>query len=476
MNIEEILKKTDTISHKIEELRKRTIVVPSWSYLLGLYEPESHKVMTDTTNLRDKDNGEKSSRIAVALEKLLTNRMTEFTFSIPVKRRYNTPDNDIQKEIQKALEKIYDCAHIDNMNYKRGLAYFASCEIFTIWYSVKKSNSLYGFESNYKLKCKTFSPMDGVRLYPIIDEYDDMQAMSFEYDKIVSDKETITFFETFTENYHFIWRKSNLGEMWEEETAQVDEDGNTKSGEEIIIHKIPGAYVHRPHAIYEGLDNIRSEFEYNISRNSNVIAYNAAPIAKVKGGIVGEEKKGQGFRIWRVENDGDISYVSWDQSQEAVSGQNKTLLGLFWMLSQMPDISFENMKSLGNIGYDARQTLLTDAHLKVRMESGAFKEFFEREFNVIKAFLKVMNPKWEKEIDNVTCDHIITPYIPKDESYDITIRQKANGGKPVESQLESIVKLGQSQDPQQTMEDIRQDELNAAAVQQSAFAMGEQTI
>lgn len=318
--------------------------------------------------------------------------------------------------------------------------------------------------------------MDGVRLYPIIDEYDDMQAMSFEYDKTVSDKETITFFETFTENYHFIWKKSNLSEMWEEVTAQVDDDGNTKSGEEIIIHKIPGAYLSRPHAIYEGLDNIRSEFEYNVSRNSNVIAYNAAPIAKVKGGIVGKEKKGESLRIWRVENDGDISYVSWNQSQEAVSGQNKTLLGLYWMLSQMPDISFENMKSLGNIGYDARQTLLTDAHLKVRMESGAFKEFFEREFNVIKAFLKVMNPKWEKEIDNVTCDHIITPYIPKDESYDITIRQKANGGKPVESQLESIVKLGQSQDPQQTMEDIRQDELNAAAVQQSAFAMGEQTI
>ena len=80
-----------------------------------------------------------------------------------------------------------------------------------------------------------------------------------------------------------------------------------------------------------------------------------------------------------------------------------------------------------------------------------------------------MNPKWEKEIDNVICDHIITPYIPKDESYDITIRQKANGGKPVESQLESIIKLGQSQDPQK-------DELRAAAVQQSAFAMGEQTV
>ena len=47
MNIEEILKKTDTISQKIEELRRRTVMVPLWSYLLSLYEPASHKVMTD---------------------------------------------------------------------------------------------------------------------------------------------------------------------------------------------------------------------------------------------------------------------------------------------------------------------------------------------------------------------------------------------------------------------------------------------
>ena len=53
MNIEEILKKTDTISQKIEELRRRTVMVPLWSYLLSLYEPASHKVMTDTAAYRD---------------------------------------------------------------------------------------------------------------------------------------------------------------------------------------------------------------------------------------------------------------------------------------------------------------------------------------------------------------------------------------------------------------------------------------
>ena len=476
MDIKEILGSANTIDQKINELKKRTVYVPLWSTLLETYETSNHKVLTDTLSLKDKENGEKSSRIAIGLEKLLANRINQFTFAIPVKREYNTPSNDVQSDIIGAIEKIYENAHIDSMNYKRGIAYYAACEMFTIWYTVKRENTIYGFPCKYKLKCKTYSPMDGVRLYPIIDELDDMIAMSFEYDKKVSETITVTVFETFTADRHFVWKKDNQGNTWKEATAQVMDDGTIESGEDIIINKIPGVYLWRPTPVYDGLERIRHELEYNLSRNGNVIAYNAAPIVKVKGGLVGNEKKGESNRIWRVESDGDISYVSWNQSQEAVNNQTNTLLKLYWMLSQMPDISFDNMKGLGNIGYDARQTLLTDARMKINEESGPWKECFEREFNVIKAFLKQMNNSWINEIDNITCKHIITPYVPQDENNDINIRMKANGGMPVESQLESIVKLGQSKDPKATLQNIREQQAASALAQQVAFNLGEQTI
>lgn len=476
MDIKEILGNVNSIDQKINALKKRTVFVPLWSSLIENYEPSNHKVLTDTLSLKDKENGEKSARISIGLEKLLANRINQFTFAIPVKRQYNIPSNDAQSAIITAIENIYNTAHIDSMNYKRGIAYYAACEMFTIWYTVKRENTIYGFPCKYKLMCKTYSPMDGVHLYPIIDELDDMVAMSFEYDKQVSETEVVTIFETFTSDRHFIWKKNNQGNTWEETTAQVMDDGTIESGEEIIINKIPGVYLWRPAPVYAGLGNIRHELEYNLSRNSNVIAYNAAPIVKVKGGIVGKEKKGESNRIWRVESDGDISYVSWNQSQEAVNNQTSTLLKLYWMLSQIPDISFDNMKGLGNIGYDARQTLLTDARLKINEESGAWKECFEREFNVIKAFLKQMNNAWANELDNITCEHIITPYVPQDENYDINIRMKANGGMPVESQLESIVKLGRSKDPISTLKEIRKDQAASAFAQQVAFNIGEQTM
>lgn len=77
----------------------------------------------------------------------------------------------------------------------------------------------------------------------------------------------------------------------------------------------------------------------------------------------------------------------------------------------------------------------------------------ERECNVIKAFLKKMNVKWENEIDNVCVEHVITPFVQNDEKYEIEKWMKANGDKPLIGHLESIRKAGVSEDPVATYEE-----------------------
>lgn len=450
--ITSILDSTRPVDNIINDLKEKSVTVPSWDKLLKDYEPTEHKIVTDNVTRKDKIKSdgtvEKASRIYIGLEKLLTKRMTEFMFAIPVKRVYhNIENNETRQQIAKAIENIYKYARIDSENIKRGNAYFTSCEVFTIWYTVDNPNSLYGFQSKFKLKCKTYSPMDGVKLYPLLDELGDMIAMSFEYSKKVKDEEII-FFETYTSNYHYKW-KQNSGE-WDQVKA-----------EPIAILKIPGVYAYRPVPIYYGLSYLRNEIEYTLSRNSDVIAYNSAPILKVAGATQGKEDKGESRRVFRVENGGDVSYVSWSQAIEALKYHVSTLTNLFWSQSQMPDISFENMKSLGNIGFDARQTLLTDAHLKVGDESGAWIEAFERECSVIKAFLKNMNTSWASEIDNVEVEHIITPFIQMDEDAMTDRLIKQNGGKAIKSQLQTIREAG-SNDPEATLEQIQKEDSVAA--------------
>ena len=438
----------------INDLKEKSVDVPCWDKLLRLYEPTLHEIVFDTVTRKDKirkdGSKEVASRIYVGLEKLLVKRMTEFMFAIPVKRVYHNIDgNETRQQIAKAIEAIYKYARIDSENIKRGNAYFASCEIFTIWYVVDKPNTLYGFNSKYKLKCKTYSPMDGVKLYPLFDDLGDMLAMSFEYKKKVGDEE-ITYFETYTADRHYKWKQQGKG--WE----------TVGTVEEIKLMKIPGVYAFRPVPVYHGLSRLRRELEYTLSRNSDVIAYNSAPVLKIAGQIKGEEDKGESKRIYRVENGGDVSYVSWSQSIEALKYHVETLLKLFWMQSQMPDVSFDNMKSLGNIGYDARQMLLTDAHLKVGDESGAWMEFFEREASVIKEFLKHMNESWKNEVDDIEIEHVISPFIQNDEDATADRLLKLNGGKPVMSQLESIRQAGYSNDAEATMEQIQKEDSMAS--------------
>lgn len=460
--LKEILESGRSTDNIINDLREKSVCIQDdWSVLVKDYEPKLHGIVTDVTNRKDKIHGngkvDKAARIYVGLEKLLVSRMTEFMCAIPVKRVYHNIDgNETRQEIAKAIESIYKYARINAENIKRIRAYFASCEVFTIWYTVEQTNSLYGFDSKYKLKCKTYSPMDGVKLYPYMDALGDMLAMSFEY-TVKNGNEMETYFETYTSDRHYVWKQNGGG--WTTET----------DGEEIVIHKIPGVYVYRQTPIYDGLPVIREEIEYTLSRNSDTIAYNAAPVLKVVGALQGEEYKGTAQRIFRVENGGDVAYVAWQQAIEAVKYHVSELLKMYWMQSQMPDVSFDNMAHLGSIGYDARQTLLTDAHLKVGDEKGPLEEAFERETNVIKAFLKQMNTSWAKEIDNIEVEHVITPFIQNDEKAEIDKWMAACGGKPVMSQQEAITNLGMSNDPAETLKQINEEAANESASRLSSI-------
>ena len=468
MDLAEILM-LDTIQAKVSALKEKSVCVPDWETLLEDYEPTKHAILDDKTSRVDKHRSdgteEPASRISIGLEKLLTKRVNEFTFAIPVRRVYtNTEDNEKRQQIARALELIFKYARIDSENIRRGLAYYACCEILTIWYTVEKEHTLYGFPCKKKLKCQTFSPMNGTKLYPLFDEQGDLVAVSVEYLRKVK-KTEMQFFETYTAEKHFKWANDTANGGWKELTVE--------GGEDIEIMKIPAIYNYRPTPVYHGLTGLRKEIEYALSRNSDVIAYNSAPVLKVAGGIQGEERKGEERRIVRVANGGDVSYVSWQQSIDALKYHVDTLLKLFFMQAQVPDISFENMKALGNIGYDARMTLLMDAHLKIGDESGNWLEFLDREVNVVKAFLKSINIKLADEVDNVDVENIITPFIQNDRKGLIDTLTAANGGKAVMSQLDSIRELGESKDPKATLKQIQEeDNASSARRMESLFNTG----
>ena len=108
MELIEILQ-TQDIGTKIEHLKQRSSIIPSWPDIVKDYEPMLHTIVEDRKGRADKVHNDgtvdKAARIPIGLEKLLTKRVTEFTFAIPVKRVY-TAEGETQQAIAKAASRM----------------------------------------------------------------------------------------------------------------------------------------------------------------------------------------------------------------------------------------------------------------------------------------------------------------------------------------------------------------------------------
>lgn len=434
--IQEILQKTDT-SEIIEALKNKTVIVPKWADLVKEYDPSKHEIKTDQVTRKDRGSV-KVARITYGVQKLATRRMTQMAFTIPVKRTYKHGNDPLKMEQAKALEKIYQKTRIDALNKRRFRAYFGACEISTIWYVVEKPNKDYGFDSKYKLRSVTYSPMDErfskmeqANIYPLFDEYGDMIALSVEYTTIEGD-ESVTYFETYTEDKKYVWKKD--GADWELISEPIG----------IVIGKIPGAYLNRPEPIWEDQTNNAKEIEYTLSRQSDIIRRNTAPVMKVTGKLIANTKAPDSDvsrEVYQFEDEGDVDYVKPPVNHEAVDAFVKTIKDNIAEELQLPSLALKDITGVG-LTEESRKQILVDAHLKVGEEEGDIVEFLSRECNVLKSFLGLMNVKWKDSIHELEVDHEIVPFVMNSDSAEIENLSKATGGKAIMSQRIAVQRAG----------------------------------
>ena len=126
------------------------------------------------------------------------------------------------------------------------------------------------------------------------------------------------------------------------------------------------------------------------------------------------------------------------------------------MQLQLPDMSMENMKATPMSG-EARKMMFIDAQLKVTDESGIWLDMFDREINVVRAFMKIMYPSLADAIDSLQVEVAITPYQISDETERIGNLSNATGGKPIMSQRTAIRNLGYVDDVDEELGHIAEE-------------------
>lgn len=452
MTIQEILTTSAlTAGEKVAALKEKTIQVPLWSGRYGLvrqYDPTKHPVMNKSLypDITTDEGIELVTRITCDLQRLAVKRMTELCCGIPVKRIYN-PENDRQKEIAAYIENILTRNRIDSVNVERLNMLFAGCEVMTLWYATEDKNNIYGFDSPLKFRCRNFSPMLGDELYPLFDEYGDMIAMSVGYTRKIG-KKSVAFFDAYTADKHI--KYSNEGGDW----AEVE-------NEDITVGKIPCIYIYRPTPIWEDTSKTVYEIEWALSRNGNYLRKNSKPLfvvfadEEVRYNQEGNEKK-EFKAVLQFPKGSTANYVTWEQAVENLKFYINELRSQFFTQLQLPDWSYEKMSQQALSG-ESRKQLFIDAQMKVHDESGRLLEGFDREVNVVKAFLKTALPEsYHADIDALKVETKITAFSITDTKETVDMLIVANGGAPIMSQRESIEEFGHSTDVDKTMNEIAQ--------------------
>lgn len=455
MDINAIIDTTKRTSDAIiSDLKQKTIAVPSWSRLLSEYDARLHPVM-DKKLYKDKPRKdgtiERVTRITLPLQRLAVKRMSELLFGIPVKRVYK-PETDDEQRAAKIIEGIFERNRIDSVNIERGRALYASCECATIWYA-QEQEAIYGGEASpIKVRCKTFSPMNGAQLYPLFDEYEDLQALSIEYTREEATR-TIRYFEAFTKDRHIRW--SNEAK---------DSDMLIEVDEAVSLNKITGVYIHRTEPIWEDQSENVFEAEWTLSRNGNYIRKNARPnwvVFSNQKVNYGKESGGdnEGRNVLQYPADAKAEYVTWQQATDSLKYHVDEIKRNFFMTLQLPDMSMDTMKATPMSG-EARKMLFIDAQMKAGDEAGIWYELLDREVNVVRAFVAAIFPELSEAVHSLAIETIITPFNIRDEQERIANLTNATGGLAIMSQRTAVANLGYVDDIDRELEEINENAAN----------------
>lgn len=216
---------------------------------------------------------DKVERIDIALQRLIIGRSVSFAFGNPV--NYScTPDGDVQKNIQKAFNRILSDAKCDSFTRKIAKSMFAYGEVAEVWFPIEKkvSHKRYGFSTKFKLRCDIWSPKNGDKLYPYFDNTGDMVAFSRAYSIVDSTSKTHEYFETYTDTMHIIW------EMVGPEYTEIFKAENA-------IGCIPVVFGHQEELETSSVDRLIDRLEKLLSNFAETNDYHASPKIFIEGAL-----------------------------------------------------------------------------------------------------------------------------------------------------------------------------------------------
>ena len=372
------------------------------------------------------------TRIAIPLQKLIVKRLATFISGGGCSLTSKPSAKD--KPLLQNVKTVWDLNKLDFKNGQIVRTLLSECECAEIWY-VKDAS----------LKCRIYKPSDGYTFYPVFDSTGDMIAFAVENEVTEVDKKV---------KYTYIYTDKSL--------IKIRQEGGETTSEEPVDHrygKIPVVYYLQDASAWKDVQTLIDRLETVISNFCDTNDYFAAPILAVIGEIMGLAEKGSTGKAVQLENGADAKYVTWTQVPEAIKFEILTLLNLIFSCTQCPNISFDELKSLGDLSGQAFDRIMIDGHLKaIEYHQGIYGEAIQRRLNFLISAVSSRS--------NLKSDLTISPtfrlFKINDRSEMIKDLLLANGNQPLMSRKDAVAAAELTDNVEETLSEIEADEQRLA--------------
>ena len=452
------MKQNINIAAEIEGYKKRNTTAPNTKKLDWEYDPTGHDIFKKTHIYKDKwieseyedEKGEMQksktlvplNRIGLPYQKYITKVAVTFLFGNPVKYANNDSTQEKEKSLYDAFKKVISKNKMQFVDREIASTVSRFTECAELWYDYEGKED-YAFPSDRILKVKILKP-DVEKLFPIFDDKDNLTSFGREFKS--------------GDNTYFVVYTA------EKEITYKEEKGTwTKNEVPNLLKKIPVVYYRQEEVEWEDVQSsiLRLEKIYmNAAESNDKFAF---PILGLHGEVTGQFSKDDSGKVIQLKGDNSrAEFVVPPQANEGLKDEIGRLDDMIHLFTNTPNVfSLKNIEGLGNmLGGENAKFIFLSAHLKVMEKSAIYIPALMRRVSILKAYLKTLNPKFEKE--ELDVEPIITPYIVDNEQEFNRYAMEMTGGKQLWSTQYAMEKMGIS-DAKKMQEEIdTEKELSAA--------------
>ena len=224
-----------------------------------------------------------------------------------------------------------------------------------------------------EIKSKIIATSFGDELRPMRDINKHMVSFGHGY-TINTSTGTQEYFDIYTKYIIYRCKKGSFG--WD-----VKVENN-------IMEVIP-VILYEQDKEWKGTEPIADRIEYIVSTTADINDYFASPaVVADKATINNMPEKDAVGKLFISDNPDAVKYLTWDSMPESKKQEYATLKELLYSMTSTPDISFDNVKAMGNIpSGKALEFFFMDALFKAKNRRDDWAVYIDRDYKVVAAII-----------------------------------------------------------------------------------------